>query len=186
MASVLLAEAVETGESAEQGSEGMKLFEQDSKSSAESQGVNYEGIGKLISLGVAINDLIRNEKKGSEETEERKNKRFSLGIVYPSESRDDLIRKGLIPPYFSKSAIRSLIQDMKLPYGWSVETTVNQGFGKEIQSMMFKKSMDKQSSELVERLRREKELRQALNSFEDIRKKLRLHKFLEYSAANIV
>jgi hypothetical protein len=185
MAAVMLAEATEAGEASE-GSEGMELFDQDSKSNAESQGVNYEGIGKLIGLGVAINDLIRNEKKGSEETDERKNKRFSLGIVYPSESRDDLIRKGLIPSYFAKSSIRSLIQDMKIPYGWSVETTVNQGFGKEIQSMMFKKSMDKQSTELVERLRRERELRQALSSIDDIRNKLRLHKFLEYSAANVV
>jgi len=179
MAAVLVAEATEAEESEE-------VFKQDSKENAGSQGVNYEGLAKLIGLGLSIKDLIRNEKKGAEEVEDRRIRRYALGIVYPSESRDDLTAKGSIPAYFSKSNIRDLIRKSKLPYGWSIETAVNQGFGNEIRSMLFKKSLMNDSDELSGRIRRERELRRAIQGSENIQKKLRLNKFLENSAANIM
>lgn len=183
----LLAEAVEFEEVGEAGeAEESEEFEQDSAENAGSQGVNYEGIGKVIGLGMAIKDLIRNEQKGAQETEDRRIRRYSMGIVYPSESRDDLVSKGLIPSYFSKSKIRELIREMKLPYGWSLETTINQGFGNEIRSMMFKKSLKGDSEELLSRFRRERELRRAIQGSENIQKKIRLNRFLESSAANIM
>jgi len=182
MAAVLAAEATEASEAGE----AEEVFEQDSKENAGSQGVNYEGFAKVIGLGMSIKDLIRNEQKGAEEEEDRRIRRYALGIVYPSESRDDLTAKGLIPAYFSKSNIRDLIKKSKLPYGWSVETTVNQGFGNEIRSMLFRKSPKNDSDELLGRIRRERELRRAIQGSENIQKKLRLNKFLENSAANIM
>ncbi len=182
MAAVLALEATEATEAGE-AEEG---FEQDSKENAASQGANFEGLGKLIELGMSVKDLIRNERKGSEEEEARRIRRYALGIVYPSESREDLTTKGLIPAYFAKSNIRDLIKNSKLPYGWSIETTVNQGFGNEIRSMLFRKSLRSDSDELLGRIRRERELRRAIQGSQNIQRKLRLSKFLENSAANIM
>jgi hypothetical protein len=182
MASALLVEGLEAGEAAEAG----EAFEQDSDTNAQAGGVVTQGIGSLLNLGLAIHDLIRNEKKLAQEDEDRMKRRYSLGIVYPSESRDDLVNKGLIPSYYSKSEIRSLIYKMKLPFAWSLQTTVNQGFGNEVRSMLFKKSLESQSEDLVKRLTRERELKRAIQGADNIRRKLRLNRFLESSAANIM
>lgn len=188
MASIALVEAAEASEAAEAGEfeEAGDEFKEDSKANAESKGVNFEGIGKVIGLGLAINDLVRNEAKGVQEASDRKIHRYMMGIVYPSESRDDLVSKGLMPSYFSKSEIKELIKKMKLPHGWSIETAVNQGFGKEIHSMRFRKNLESQSSDLISRLRRERELRRALEGYGNIRRKLRLNRFLETSDARVM
>jgi len=186
MASVALLEAAESTEAVEAEESAGDEFTEDSRANAESKGVNFEGFGKIIGLGLAIHDLIRTEGKLAQETADRKMQRYMMGIVYPSESRDDLVSKGLIPSYFAKSEIRKLIRDMKLPHGWSIETAVNQGFGKEINSMRFRKTLESQSSDLVSRLQRERELRRAFEGSVNIRRKLRLNRFLETSKARVM
>lgn len=187
---VVAVEGAELLEGAEVSEESEAAFTQDSKSNAASKNVDVEGLAKLIqgplSLALAITDIARSEKRGAQETANRRDDRYRTGIVYDTESRIDLTNEGRIPSYFSRSNIIGLLARNVLPYGWNVETAVEQGFGSEIRAGEFRKQSEEQSGRIIDRLRKEREVRQSIEGANNLRKKLRLNRHLEALKTNIL
>jgi hypothetical protein len=143
---IVVAEAFEMGEAAEasESTATESVFKQDSAENASAKGVDLQGVGKVLGEGyklvMSILSLVRAERKGAQETEDRKQNRYRAGIVFePEESRNDLIVKGLMPAYYSSSNIKALLSGNKLPYGWSEEAAVKQGFGVDIRAGEFRR-----------------------------------------------
>lgn len=153
----LAAGAAEGGEAAEaeeaQGSK--KGFKPDSKENALSQGVDPSKILMgALSLAAAILSLVVTIKKGKEERQDIKDRRYAAGLLTSKESRDKLIVDGIIPAYYSSSNIRSLLKRGTLPYGWSEIVASSQGFAPEVQAWLLRQrrtSVQKQRDEDLKR-----------------------------------
>lgn len=183
MAVVLAAEALELGEVEEAGT-AESTFKPDSAENAQAKGVDIQGLGQLanqgLSLVLKIINFARSERKGEEEAQERKENRYRAGIVYsPEESRINLVRKGLIPAYYSPSNIRAMINEGKLPYGWNEDTATAQGFGPEIRAVEFRKKNKLQVDRLNKEYEQKRKLRQQMNAVADLDKKLKLNRALQ-------
>lgn len=105
-------------------------FVPDSVANAVSGGVNF--VGEALSLASAVLSLVATVKRGKEAAADIKDQRYAVGILTPTEDRRDLLRKGLIPPYYSTTNIRRLIRSDLLPAGWTTTTLVGQDFGPEV------------------------------------------------------
>jgi hypothetical protein len=186
---IVAAELVEMGTAeeagaAEEAGTSSSTFKSDSAENAAAQGVDVSGLGKLIgpgfSLAMSIASLIRSERKGSEEAEERKENRYRAGVVFePEESRNVLVQKGLMPAYYSSSNIRALLADNKLPYGWSEEAAIKQGFGTEIRSGEFRRKNKMQIDNLNEYYSDKLALSRQLAESDSINRRLRLNRALQ-------
>jgi hypothetical protein len=166
------------------GEEEAAAFTADSAENAESGGVDVGALLKIVSgglsLALSISDLIRGERLGKQDTEDAKRERYRAGIVYSDESRDALNRQGVIPAYYSKSNIKRLFSRNKLPYGWSEETAVKQGFAKDIRAGEFRKQSAIESERLSQKFESEREVKKQLLGLSNLQKRLRLNKTLEF------
>lgn len=163
---------------------GKSAFKQDSLANAKAQGVDFSGFGKIagegIGLVVKIVELVRDFQRGKAESDERRKQRYSAGIVYsPEENRDNLIRRGEIPAYYSSSNIRALLSDNLLPHGWSNEVAIGQGFLNEIRAGEFRVKNKAQAEEILSEFDAKRKIRQQVASVEALDKRLRLNKALQ-------
>jgi hypothetical protein len=177
------AAGAETAEASEAGS-AKSAFKADSSENASAKGVDLQGLGKLagetLTLVMTILNFVRSEKRGRDEEQERKDNRHRAGIVFdPEESRLTLVRNGQIPAYYSSSNIRSLLADNKLPYGWSEETSINQGFGPEIRAGEFRRRNKDQIDNINKYYDDRLALTKQLVSIDSLDKRLRLNRALQ-------
>ena len=160
-----------------------EFLKQDSKENATSGGVNGDEVAKFIgsavSLALAINDLVRNIKDNKIEDKEQLRYRYSVGILYPGENRDAIVKQGKVSPYYSSSSIRDLLRKEKLPYGWSETATVEQGFGKEVSLALYKNKNRRKLQRIITVLNNERNIKIEEQKNRDLINKLKLNKTIE-------
>ena len=129
----LLAEAALKGistEGADVGALGKaKGFAQDNQAVIQA---GIKNIGEAIALASSIYKLVLSFKAGDQLTKDLKKDRYKVGLLFPGEDRDALVRSGEVNGYYSTDNIRSLIKLNKTPATWSVQQTTLQGFADEI------------------------------------------------------
>jgi len=136
MAIVAASEAISSLGAEEEGAEEL---EGDNAQSAMDKGVEIEKIiGQAISVGSSIFGLITAIAKGKEDTADILERRLAAGILRPTEDRDALIKANAIAPYWASSNIHRMIDKGTLPFGWSVVTTVGQGFADDIAAFQLR------------------------------------------------
>ena len=157
MAAVLAELAVEEGTVAEEGAVGGESkFKSDSASNAEAQGVSPSKLaGGVISLAASLLNLEKVIRRGQEERQDIKERRYQAGLLLSSESRNSLVSKGLIPAYYSGSNIRRLIVDGIVPYGWTPLIASTQGFANEVQAYRLRQRRSKIAAQRADILKRQ-------------------------------
>lgn len=172
MASVALAaEGAEGGEAA---------FSEESEEGAESKGVDTKQLGQIFGAGLSLINAVTNLTStiltARDEANEDRRRRYLAGIVFPNkEDRNKLIVEGKIPSYYSTSNIIKTLRRSVLPYGWSEETAVDQGFAKEIMAGRYRKRNEDMIKSETEKERIKKETQQSLNEADALNQRIQLN-----------
>lgn len=127
-------------------------FIQDSAGAAKAGGVT---ITKFISGGLnlassALN-LANTRKKGKEEAQDIKERRFAAGLLTKNENRRNLLNEGQLAAYWAPSNIRSLLSRGILPFSWEETTAVGQGFGPEVAAFLLRQRRGAVAAERTEK-----------------------------------
>ena len=145
---------------AEEGGGSSTAFKTDKKPKSINWGDAYNASFVAGNVGTDVNSIIttignvygmyRNSKKIGQKREENTKDRYRAGIVFiGQENRDYLVRNNKMPAYYSTSNIKSLLRRGIMPFGWSSEMAVEQGFGKEIYMHEMKTLTDRQSAKFL-------------------------------------
>lgn len=165
-------------------------FEAETEAEAGSKGLNLKDVassfGSIIGLAASIDDLVRTLKSGTHDERQDRLKRRAVGIVLPSESRLKLVLEGILPPYYAGSSIRNILLHGKLPYGWSKDTAVNQGFARDIRHGEIRQQLQNESIRLLNALEFERNTRNTMNNFNRIANRLRTERRLEELKSKLV
>lgn len=140
MAAAVAVAAEEAGaaEGAE-AAEGSKGMTPDSAANAQSGGVDpAKMIEAGLSVASSVMDLVTTIKRGGEERDDIKLRRYQSGLITPKEDRTELIDAGKIPPYYAASNIKRLLVRGILPYGWSEVVAAMQGFANEVNDYLLR------------------------------------------------
>jgi hypothetical protein len=137
---VVAAEAIgELAEGAEGEEAGEKGFSEDSESNAKQQGVDPVAIIQgALGIASSVLSLVTAIKKGKEQAEDIKDRRYAAGVLTKDENRNSLVNKGLVPAYYAVSNIIKLINTGVMPYGWNPIVASSQGFASEVQAFLLR------------------------------------------------
>ena len=140
-----------------------------------------QGINGIFSIINNAYDIYRANKKVGKASKDNTLNRHRAGIVFQNkENRDQLVREGLIPAYYSTSNIQFLIRKGVLPFGWNKDMAVEQGFGKDVYIHEMKiKTADKSKHFLEEEIRKRK-LKNAVGEIENLKDRFKTRKMLEF------
>ncbi len=171
-----------------------EALETDSAATAEAKGVDVgqladslgKGLKEVAGLAVSIYSLIRSDKNLKDQDENFKRKRYLAGIVWKGESRNSLINDGLIPSYYSTSEIKEKLARGVLPYGWSAQTTVQQGFGSEVRAVTLLKTIKDESVEAAALAAIRRERRGDVEAVNSFARKLATAKSIEQLKSHLI
>ena len=85
-----------------------------------------------------------------------------------------------MPAYYSTSNIKSLLRRGIMPFGWSSEMAVEQGFGEEIYMHEMKALTNRQSAKFLKIEKEKSDLKISIGSLENLRNRFKTRKLLKY------
>ena len=159
-------------------------FKKDSGNNALLGGFGLSEVGKGVDSVInVINDaynIYRANKKVGKENKDNILNRHRAGIIFRNkENRDQLVREGLIPAYYSKSNIKDLIRKGVLPFGWNKEI-IEQGFGEDVFIHEMKIKTSEKSKKFLQNEIRKRKLKNSIGEIQNLRDRLKTRKLLEY------
>ena len=189
----LLATEAAAGESAAaaESESSSTAFKQDSKPPGSLWGNNSDvqsavstGAGLISTVTSIVStayNIYRQDRKLKIESNENLKDRYRAGIVFMGqENRDQLVRLGRIPAYYSTSNIKSLLRRGIMPIGWNSEMAIEQGFAHEVMVQEQKKVTDRKTKHFLQRERSKYQLQKSLGALDNLRDRLKTRKILEY------
>ena len=154
-------------------------FAADSEAGASGGGVD---VGKIItdglSLASSVLSLVSSIKKGNENLDDIKSKRLAAGLMAKGEKRQSFLDKGEIPAYYAESNIRRLLLDDTMPFGWTLNTLVGQGFADAVAYQQGRHRSRKLAREATESFERERATNKAKNQLNQIVNKRSSDRFI--------
>ena len=140
-----------------------------------------KGVGSVINVINDAYNIYRANKKVGKENRDNILNRHRAGIIFQNkENRDQLVREGLIPAYYSSSNIRDLIRKGILPFGWNKDMAIEQGFGKDVFIHEMKIKTSDKSKKFLENEVRKRKLKNSVGKIENLRDRLKTRKLVEF------
>jgi hypothetical protein len=154
-------------------------FAADSEASAAGGGVNPGAIlAAGLGLASSVLSLVSSINKGNENLDDIKSKRLAAGLVARKEKRQELLDKGEIPAYYAESNIRRLLLDDTLPFGWSLNTLIGQGFADAVAFQQGRHRTRKLAREGAESFDRQRETQKSKNLLKQVITKRESDRFI--------